>query len=49
MTEEEKRAYQAAWESIKKRGEGLTYWTPTITEEERAERERMIESGELPF
>jgi hypothetical protein len=50
MTDEEKRAYQASYESIRTRGENLKIWVaPEPSEEEKAERERMIAAGEMPF
>jgi hypothetical protein len=49
MTEQEKRDYQAAWENIRKRGENMMVWSPTISEEDKAEREKQIEAGIIPF
>lgn len=49
MTEEEKRAYQKSWQDYLKRSENMSTWTPHISDEELAEREKMIERGEIPF
>lgn len=48
MTAEQKQRYREQFERSQNPATGEV-WRPTITEAERFERQRMIDSGRIPF